>query len=152
MKKKGFTLIELLAVIAILAILLIIAIPGVLQMFSKAKKDTFVDQAKSIYNTAQKQYLSDQIDKLTNESSNSVYCYDGNSAADADKLEISGNSAVYYYVVFDSNGKMTQFKVKDGTYGYSTTDTDIQSTDITSDDVVSGENVDDVEIECPVIE
>ena len=44
MKKKGFTLVELLAVIAILAILVIIALPNVLGMFQRAKKNTFTTE------------------------------------------------------------------------------------------------------------
>ena len=44
MKKKGFTLVELLAVIAILSILVIIALPNIVGMFTKAKKDLFLDR------------------------------------------------------------------------------------------------------------
>ena len=59
MNKKGFTLVELLAVIAILAILVIIALPNVLSMFNKAKKDTFASETKDMVRIAQQQYLAD---------------------------------------------------------------------------------------------
>ena len=49
MNKKGFTLVELLAVIAILAILVLVAVPNVLGMFNKAKKDTFLTETKNIF-------------------------------------------------------------------------------------------------------
>ena len=55
MKKKGFTLVELLAVIAILAILVIIAMPNVLDMFNKAKKDSFETEIRTIIKTVEKQ-------------------------------------------------------------------------------------------------
>ena len=57
MKKNGFTLVELLAVIAILAILVIMALPAVLNMFTKARVDTFENEVKTIYRTAQQNYL-----------------------------------------------------------------------------------------------
>ena len=44
MKKKGFTLVELSAVIAILSILVIIALPNIVGMFTKAKKDLFFSE------------------------------------------------------------------------------------------------------------
>ncbi|MGN1028522.1 MAG: prepilin-type N-terminal cleavage/methylation domain-containing protein, partial [Bacilli bacterium] len=45
--RKGFTLIELLAVIAILAILIIIALPNVMKMYVKAKKNTFLTEVQN---------------------------------------------------------------------------------------------------------
>ena len=45
MKKKGFTLIELLAVIVILALIALIAVPIVLNMIGKARKQAAIDSA-----------------------------------------------------------------------------------------------------------
>ena len=45
MKKKGFTLIELLAVIVILAIIALVAVPIILNMIDKAKKQAAIDSA-----------------------------------------------------------------------------------------------------------
>ena len=59
MKKKGFTLVELLAVIAILAILIIIALPNILEMFNKAKKDSFVNEVRSSFRSAQQKFISE---------------------------------------------------------------------------------------------
>ena len=76
MNKKGFTLVELLAVIAILAILVIIALPNVLSMFNKAKKDTFASESKDMVRIAQQQYLAD-FGKFTR------YAVEGSKASDA---------------------------------------------------------------------
>ena len=111
MKKKGFTLIELLAVIAILAILLIVAIPNVIKLFNNAKKSAFVTEAQSIVNTAQKQYISDQIGGA------STACYySGEGTATSvgcKELELSGNSDINYYVEF-SQGKIIRAAVSNG--------------------------------------
>ena len=51
MKKRGFTLVELLAVIAILAVLAILLVPNVVSIFNNSKKDTFIVDIKSRFNT-----------------------------------------------------------------------------------------------------
>lgn len=112
-RKKGFTLIELLAVIALLSILFILAIPGVLELYNNAKDSTFIDQARSIFNTAEKQYLSEQISELN---SNSEYCHGVNS--DGKTLELNGNSSVYYDVKLDESGKVIKLVVSDGAMSY----------------------------------
>ena len=48
--KRGFTLVELLAVIAILAILVIIALPNVINMYTKARKNAFLTEAQNVLN------------------------------------------------------------------------------------------------------
>lgn len=51
--EKGFTLIELLAVIIILGVIMTIAVPNVLSMLDKNKKDTFIEHAKLMANQAE---------------------------------------------------------------------------------------------------
>lgn len=53
MNTKGFTLVELLAVIVILAIILLIAVPNVMGIIEKAKKDAFCSTAKLAYNSVE---------------------------------------------------------------------------------------------------
>ena len=71
--KKGFTLIELLAVIIILAILMIIAVPNILSTLSTARSEAFLTQARSIYKTAEQQYVLDTM------SGSGSTCYDKNN-------------------------------------------------------------------------
>ena len=61
MNKKGFTLVELLAVIAILAILVIIALPNVIEMFNRAKKELFLTEAKNVYREVAKKYTTESM-------------------------------------------------------------------------------------------
>jgi len=53
MNKKGFTLIELLAVVIILGVIMTIAVPNVLTMLDKNKKETFLEHAKTMVNQAE---------------------------------------------------------------------------------------------------
>ena len=110
--KKGFTLIELLAVIAILAILVVIAVPAVLNLFNDAKRNSFVTQTQQLYNAAEQQMLTNQINPGA---SQDVYCYipdsfnAGESIADeiASSMSLEGTKNVAYKIVFSavSGGK-----------------------------------------------
>ena len=53
MNKKGFTLIELLAVVIILGVIMTIAVPNVLSMLDRNKKDTFIENAKTMVTQAE---------------------------------------------------------------------------------------------------
>ena len=105
MNKKGFTLVELLAVIAILAILVLIAVPNVLSMFNKAKKDVFLTDAKNIYKEISKKYISESM-KGNNISSISN---------DNNKLDMD-TSDLKYNVKLDSKGNIKSFEVSNDTY------------------------------------
>ena len=59
--KKGFTLIELLAVIVIMGILMAVAIPAVALTIENARKDAFIDTAKSYLNAAKTMWDSDNF-------------------------------------------------------------------------------------------
>ncbi len=86
--KKGFTLIELLAVIVIMGILLMIAIPAMTRYMENARKDTFVDTAKSYSNAVADLWASDGLTCGGTVS----------TAVDVDK---------YYYVPFSSSGSIS---------------------------------------------
>lgn len=53
MNRKGFTLIELLAVVIILGVVMTIAVPNVLSMLDRNKKETFIEHAKTMVNQAE---------------------------------------------------------------------------------------------------
>ena len=118
MNKKGFTLVELLAVIAILAILVIIALPNVLSMFNKAKKDTFASETKDMVRIAQQQYLAD-FGKYTK------YAIDGDSTACASdttkacKIDKDAGNLTKFSIEFNkADGKVIKLEAHDGTYSY----------------------------------
>lgn len=131
-EKNGFTLIELLAVIIILAILMLIAVPGILNIMNKSKKNAFKSQAETIYKAARTQAASEAA------GGDFVSCYsrvNGNSkvkigTADADDddekiLDLSGSTDVDYMVSFDGDGKITGITVYDRGEQYSITGTSI---------------------------
>ena len=103
MNKKGFTLVELLAVIAILALLVIIALPNVLSMFNKAKKDTFLTEAKSIFKESASKYISDN---MHNSNEGNIYCKSETDSKNPLDMDI-GNT--YYYIEKDNTGKTIKF-------------------------------------------
>ena len=106
MKKQGFTLVELLAVIAILAILVIIAMPNVLDMFTKARKNSFETEVKTIIKTTEKQWITDSME--TSGSNETVYCrVDGVDCENS--LNMSGNGKIDYYVKVDNQGNIIEF-------------------------------------------
>ena len=53
MNRKGFTLIEILAVIIILGVIMTIAVPNVLSMVDRNKKDTVIEHAKMMASQAE---------------------------------------------------------------------------------------------------
>lgn len=105
-KRKGFTLIELLAVIAILAILIIIALPNIIKMFNRAKKEIFLTEAKSIYRETTKKYMSESIKgKKINRVSNTL-----------NKLDIDAKRYMYN-IDLDNKGNVKKInKITNGTY------------------------------------
>ena len=103
MNKKGFTLVELLTVIAILALLVIIALPNVLSMFNKAKKDTFLTEAKSIFKESASKYISNN---MHNSNEGNIYCKSETDSKNPLDMDI-GNT--YYYIEKDSTGKTIKF-------------------------------------------
>ena len=105
MNKKGFTLVELLAVIAILAILVIIALPNVIEMFNRAKKELFLTEAKNVYREVAKKYTTESMR--------------GNNATtisnDTNSLQLSTSSLVYI-AKLTNKGKINHFQVSNGEF------------------------------------
>ena len=118
MKKKGFTWVELLAVIAILAILVIIALPNVMSLFNEAKKNSFANELKEIYKTAQNQWMIDSMietKELNYSRDTSLQC-DGTTSNKA--LQLSGRTQLLYGITVNKAGQVTSYVATDGTYMY----------------------------------
>lgn len=114
MNKKGFTLVELLAVIAILAILVIIALPNILEMYRTARKNIFLNEVQSIYDSSRKKYMLNQFKGSSEEE---IYTNTDSSK----KLDLQGGTGgdgFKYCVIVDANGNITNIKVTNGTYKY----------------------------------
>ncbi len=121
MKKKGFTLVELLAVIAILAILVIIALPNVMSLFNEAKKNSFANELKEIYKTAQNQWMTDSMINTSDQyysrvaSGTTLKC-DGTN--DDKTLQLSGRTQLHYGIKVNKAGKVVSYAATDGTFTY----------------------------------
>ncbi len=110
--KKGFTLVELLAVIAILAILVIIALPNILELYNNARKNAFLREVHTICNSAKQKYIATSFSTTVTKQ---IYTNVGGD----NKLNIQGGTGNFnYYVVVDTNGKVIELKVSNGTYKY----------------------------------
>ena len=109
MKKKGFTLVELLAVIAILAILVIIALPNVLKMYNDSKKNAFMTEAQSLAKEVSSKYISESM------KGNKVTVISNKQ----NPLDMTGRELEYNFEL-DSQGKIKNMWVSNGTYCIST--------------------------------
>ena len=140
MKDKGFTLVELLAVIALLAILVIIAIPNVLGMFNKAKKDSFITEARTIYSTANTSFVKDSMGDMTQYVNGIDYGRSKGLALSGPSfkyLDLSGSDDIDFYVHLSLSGKVTAFYVTNGQFQFAYEGTGLDIEDISSDTVES---------------
>lgn len=108
MKKKGFTLVELLAVIAILSILVIIALPNIVGMFTKAKKDLFLTEVKTLYKESANKFISNS---MSGSNSQNIYCK--SASDDISPIDVTTRD-VYYYIEKDSSGVTKKIVVWNG--------------------------------------
>ncbi len=113
MKKKGFTLVELLAVIAILAILVIIALPNIMSLFNQAKQNSFENELKNIFKTAEQEWMKDSMF----DTQNIVYARNKNEKCEKE-LSLSGREEIEYYIEVDKAGKVIKYFATDGSYQY----------------------------------
>ena len=121
MNKKGFTLVELLAVIAILAILVIIALPNVLKMYNDSKKNAFMTDAQNLAKEVSSKYISESM------KGNKVTVISNKQ----NPLDMTGRELEYNFEL-DSQGKIKNMIVSNGTYCISTNK---DYTKITRDDI-----------------
>lgn len=122
--KKGFTLVELLAVVAILAILVIIALPNVLKLYRKARKDSFLNEVKSMLTGAETAYVSESLknNKINVVASDKALVDYANAIMqEGEPYKISGkmnydSKNIDYYIELDNHGKPTKYIFSNGAF------------------------------------
>ena len=138
MNKKGFTLVELLAVIAILAILVIIALPNVMGMFNTAKLSSFETEVKNIIKYSGDEWINDNLHGVA--TSERKYCNhvttlnaSGVCGESTKEIKVDTRSGLFYYIEFDSTGKITKAYVYDqnNQFNYVNVGSDIKAADVT---------------------
>lgn len=114
MKDKGFTLVELLGVLVILSIIMLIAVPNVISIMDKNKKDIYISDAKKMvaavqYELSKKSAYPEgscyvQLSALSNidlgESPNK------GSYKDESYIVVTKESNVYTYTIYLTDGNM----------------------------------------------
>ena len=86
--KKGFTLIELLAVIVIMGILMMVAIPSVNLIIIDARKDIYVNSARTFINEAEKEVVNSTFE--IDDPDTTYYIHIANLVDDVTNLGKSG--------------------------------------------------------------
>lgn len=124
MKRNGFTMVELLATIVILSVIMMIAVPSVIGILNKNKKDTMLNDAKKFLSLAEAQAKKDNYtcscytlnqDKnyacntncniVTQDIDKSPWDNNYSSTSKVEVVRVENNNNVsYYFKVFLSNG------------------------------------------------
>ena len=84
---------------------MLVAVPNVLGMFNKAKKDTFLTEAKNIFKESASKYISDN---MHNSNEGNIYCKSETDSKNPLDMDIGDT---YYYIEKDSTGKTIKFVV-----------------------------------------
>ena len=110
MNRKGFTLIELLGVIVILSIIMVIAIPNVMAVLEKGKKDNYLVDAKKLITQAEYAIRNSSINKP---SSSDIYkitlSYLGTNDVKKDQDDNSYSLTDSYVIVVRKNGYLEYY-------------------------------------------
>ncbi len=147
MKKKGFTLVELLAVIAILAILIIIVLPNIMALFNQAKQNSFENELKNIFKTAEQEWMKDSMFDTQN------IVYARCSEKCPKELHLSGRKNIDYYVEVDKAGNIIKLFATDDTYQYEYKGKGLKIEQIgNSKQIAKLENSDVIKVSCDKIE
>ena len=110
MKRKGFTLVEMMAVIAVLGLLVILVLPNVLKNWRDAKKISFLNEAKELYNAATDKYVTERT------KGKKIGLIQKEGDAVTNELSFNEASDLSYTIRLDSDGKVTAFKLSNGEY------------------------------------
>ena len=72
MNKKGFTLVELLGVVVILAMIMLIAIPNIMSLVERTKKDGYIGDAKKMVYLVKSEIKKGRVDKPSAEQTKKI--------------------------------------------------------------------------------
>ena len=155
--KKGFTLVELLAVISILAILVIVSMPAVMSLFRNARKDSFLNEVRTLLSGAESAFLSEA---LKNKKINVVASDDGlveivnqdGTEKLSGKINYTGKE-MDYYIELDANGKPNRYIFTDGNFTIFSTNgkNEVKSTEILEQPINIEDYVKEFNIRGPII-
>ena len=159
--KKGFTLVELLAVISILAILVIIALPNVMKAYRNARKDSFLNEVKSMLTGAETAFLSETINnnKINVVASNQEFVdlananlKPGESPKIAGKMDYN-NEKIDYYIELDNKGKPVKYIFTNGSFAVFSIKgkLELETVDIIEENVNAEDYVKEFNINSPII-
>lgn len=100
MNKKGFTLIELLATLVILSIIMLVAVPNVISILDKSKKDAFISDAKRFAALAESEVRNnDSIDVVDGGAIVFTFAYLDDGSFEEDPDNKSYNASKSFVVV-----------------------------------------------------
>ena len=110
MKHKGFTLVEMLAVVAVIGILVVMVAPNVLKNYRDAKKVSFIDEAKIVYEKATDSYV------LAKAKGNRISYISNNPNDPLNELNLENIKDSIYTITIDKKGKVIQFVYRNNQY------------------------------------
>ena len=108
--KKGFTLVEMMAVIAVLGLLVLLVLPNVLKNYKDAKKISFINEAKTIYNASTDKYVTERT------KGNKIGLIEQEKDSSTNPLSLAEASDLNYTIRLDSDGKVTAFKMSNAEF------------------------------------
>ena len=130
---KGFTLIELLAVITLIGILMLLIMPRVLELYSKAEKQSFIVEVEMVKKEAEKKYMADGLNKVVYQK----YCDESHSDDSCTKLDIQ-KTEEQYIVEVDSKGHVTSIAFSNKKYCYANNNVTPSDPSITFSEIENG--------------
>ena len=156
-KKNAFTLVELLAVIAILAILVIVSMPAIMQLFRNARKDSFLNEVRTLLSGAESAFLSEALKNkkisvvASDELLVEIINQDGENRLSG-KIDYTGKE-MDYYIELDSSGKPSRYIFTDGNFAIFSTSSkgEVQSTEILEEAINIEDYVKEFNIRGPII-
>lgn len=113
MNRKGFTLIEILAVIIILGVIMTVAVPNVLSMIDRNKKDTFIEHAKMMATQAEYTIRKDTSIKYPSENNAIILTLEylnTNDVSESPYGTMYNKSRSFVAIVNKTTGGVTEYK------------------------------------------